>query len=212
VDDDAVDASAVLAVALRALRGDGRVDGRWLVTERVPHPDGRRRIGLVRDAATDIWLAGAVRPPGGRLPWKALLDSAVAASGREPEGVAGVWPRNATAPPPEGAAAVERLRSAGPDVAWLAPDDDDELAMGLAARAALRELAGRLPGFGRSSMQYLVERFLPPGGIVAATTERIHAELPAPPLEVILVMAGLDTFSYRVPWLEQEVVVTHRGG
>lgn len=81
-----------------------------------------------------------------------------------------------------------------------------------AARAAIEHLARRLLGFDRASTPYLVERFLPPGGVVTVTADTIHAELQPAPLAVVLVMAGLDTFAYRVPWLEQDVVVTHRAG
>jgi hypothetical protein len=61
-------------------------------------------------------------------------------------------------------------------------------------------------------MGYLAERFLPAGGIVAETAELVHADLPPAPLSVVLVMAGLDRFTYTVPWLAQEVLVTHRSG
>jgi bacterioferritin (cytochrome b1) len=64
----------------------------------------------------------------------------------------------------------------------------------------------------RASTPYLVERFLPPGGVVTVTADTIHAELQPAPLGVVLVMVGVDTFAYRVPWLEQDVVVTHRAG
>ena len=91
-----------------------------------------------------------------------------------------------------------------------AGDPDD--ALELAARAAIEHFARRLLGFDRASTPYLVERFLPPGGVLTVTAETIHAELQPAPLAVVLVMAGLDTFAYRVPWLEQDVVVTHRAG
>jgi hypothetical protein len=80
------------------------------------------------------------------------------------------------------------------------------------ARAAIEQLARRLLSFERASTAYLVERFLPPGGVVTVTADTIHAELQPPPLAVVLVMAGLDEFAYRVPWLEQDVVVMHRAG
>ena len=91
------------------------------------------------------------------------------------------------------------------------PDVDGD-AIDVAARAGIEQLARRLLGFERASTPYLVERFLPPGGVITVTADAIHAVLQPPPLAVVLAMAGLDEFAYRVPWLEQDVVVTHRAG
>jgi len=173
---------------------------------------GRRRVALVRDLATDTWLAGALTGKHRAAPWEALLDSAIAAAGRGPDVVLGEGsPAGTVDPSPACTAALRELRPVHADAALLASGHDEDLADGLAARAVIRELAGRLPGFGRSTWAYVVERFLPPRGIVATAPERIHAELPAAALAIVLVMAGLDTFSFRVPWLEQEVLVSHRG-
>jgi hypothetical protein len=211
-EDTPPERDAALRTVLATLLADDRIDGRWLATEAVAHPDRRRRIALVRDLATDTWLAGALTGEHRAPPWEALLDSAIAATGRRPDVVLGEGsPVETVDPSPACAAALRELRPAHADAALLASAHDQDLADGLAARAVIRELASRLPGFGRSTWAYVVERFLPPRGIVATAPEQIHAELPAAALAIVLVMAGLDTFSFRVPWLEQEVLVSHRG-
>jgi hypothetical protein len=213
--DDAEDVNAprVLQAVRAALRDDQRIDGRWLLGELVAHPDGRRQVALVRDIGSDLWLAGSIQAPGQAVDWTALVEEVLRDIGIVPQAVLGA----AGAPcPPAGDgdcdAALRTLRPPDADIEWLAPRDDTALACGLAARAASRDLARRLIGFGRSSMPYLAQRFLPLGGIVTESRELIHAELSAAPLAVILVMAGLDRISFRVPWLEPEVLVTHRSG
>ena len=76
-------------------------------------------------------------------------------------------------------------------------------------QAGLPALRAPLKPGGLYDWPYVVERFLPPGGIVTLTPGTVLAELPEPPLQVVLVMAGLDTVGYRVPWLDREIVVTH---
>ncbi len=199
-----------------ALTADDRIDGRWLLTEVVGHPDGRRSVAAVRDVASDVWLAGALLSPGESAPWAQLVEAVLRDTGIAPRAVLGVGetspPRDAAQDDAALANALAGLRPLTADVAWLAPERQGDLAVAIAARAASRDLARRLIGFGRSSMGYLAERFLPLGGIVTATDERIHAELPAAPLAVILVMAGLDRVTFQVPWLTPEVLVTHRRG
>jgi hypothetical protein len=117
----------------------------------------------------------------------------------------------------DGPALVETLVAAleaddRPEAAARVAVGDPDDAVALATRAAVEHFARRLLGFDHASTPYLVDCFLPPGGVVTVTADTIHAELQPAPLAVVLVMAGLDTFVYRVPWLEQDVVVTHRAG
>ena len=191
------DPDAIAEALLRTLDADGRVDGRRLRCQEVAYPDGDRRLALVRDAVTGAWLAGALVHGSADPPWTRLVDGVARALDRRPEAVG------------EDPDAAEKLRPPASDVAWLAPADDAEVALALVARAAMHHFARRLLGFERASMPYVVERFLPPGGIVTLTPGTVLAELPEPPLQVVLVMAGLDTVGYRVPWLDREIVVTH---
>nr|WP_179771047.1 transposase [Actinopolymorpha cephalotaxi] len=69
--------------------------------------------------------------------------------------------------------------------------------------------ARRLGGFGASSLPFLSDRFLTPGGVVADLGESIQVRLPAPPLLVVLALAGLDRTTVEVPWLPKAVTVTH---
>jgi hypothetical protein len=209
--DDTADPRELLDAVFSALLRERRIDGRWFSTERVPHPDGRRVVSLVRDVESDTWLAATLHARRSRTRWRTLLDLAVTAAGREPEAVFGSRPAGRPVDAVSCTAALERLRPPALDVEWLSPGDDRDLAAGLAARVVMRSLAGRLLGFGRSPLSYLAERVVPPGGVIVTTEDRIHADLPSPPLAVLLAMAGLETISYRVRWLEQEVLVTHRG-
>ena len=182
-------AAAVRASLLAALVADERLDGE-VSCELVPGACGGRAVALVREG--DIRLAAAPVEPGSEPPWEALAAEVSRALGRP-------------------AARREDVpgRPASEDLAFLAAADAAALARALVARAGLQHLARRLLGFDRASMRYLVERFLPPGGTVVVDPGALLVELPPPPLHVVLVMAGLDAFSYQVPWLAREVVVTH---
>jgi hypothetical protein len=101
-------------------------------------------------------------------------------------------------------------RHAG-DAAWLDPEGDRPLVVTALAGALLRRFAGHLLGFNRASAPYLVERVLPPGGVVVAGEEVIAVALPSPPLRIVLQLAGLDAVEVRPRWLDAAVTVTHDG-
>jgi hypothetical protein len=187
----AVGVAAARAGLLEALVSDDRIDGRQLVGEIVTDAGGRR-AAVVRDAAHRTWLAGALLAEGEAAPFSELVSAVEQATGQ-----AGYL---VTAEPSDAAAA---------DLAWLAPADDVDLALALMARAAMQHLARRLLGFERAAMPYLVERFLPPGGAVLVNDASIVADLPRPPLHVVLTMAGLDSFTYSVPWHKGTIEVAH---
>jgi hypothetical protein len=199
-----LDGPALLAAVRAQLREDGRLDGRWLHAGVAAHPDGRRTVALVSDLVTDTWLAGGIYDDPQQIPWPGLREEASEAL-REPG-------RLVDRPNPECARHFEARRLPERELRWLAPADPDALATGLVARAAARDLADRLPGFASSTLSYLAARFLPPGGTIAVCAQQIDVELPPAELGVILTMAGLERFSYRVPWLAQEISVVHRGG
>lgn len=77
------------------------------------------------------------------------------------------------------------------------------------AVALLRRFARHLIGFGRAPAGYLAARVLPPGGIVVAGPTTIAVELPSPPLQVVLQLAGLDAFAANTRWLDVPITVTH---
>jgi hypothetical protein len=80
----------------------------------------------------------------------------------------------------------------------------------IVANALWRTLARHLLGFSGSAASYLVERVLPPGGVVIADTSSISVDLPSPQLQVVLQLAGLDVFAARPRWLDQTLTVTHQ--
>jgi hypothetical protein len=69
------------------------------------------------------------------------------------------------------------------------------------AQAVLRSFAARLPGFSRSSPEYLFQNFL--AGLSSITTagDRIEVALPRCPLSIVLEIAGAYR-SYELPWRE----------
>ena len=79
------------------------------------------------------------------------------------------------------------------------------------ANALLRRFAAHLMGFRQASAAYLAERVMPPGGVVVRDGGAISVELPPVPLQIVLTMAGLDTFAVTPRWLDCAVTVTHGG-
>ena len=100
---------------------------------------------------------------------------------------------------------------------WQHPADLDWFAtappaLGVIANAVFRRFARHLVGFAGASASYLIERVLPPGGVVVADATTISVDLPAPPLQVVLQLAGLDSFDVQPRWLGASVTVTHEIG
>lgn len=173
-------------VVQQALIDDDRLGAERLVTlHRGPHM-------IVADATSGIWLAivdaaepvdGALIPPLAGLPISPLV--------------------------PDDAMTARMVA----DLRFLMPADTDTDASGravaVAARAGLGHFARRLPGFGASSLPYLSDRFLTPGGVIADLGDSIWVRLPSPPLLVVLALAGLDRTTVEVPWLQPVVTITH---
>jgi len=88
-------------------------------------------------------------------------------------------------------------------------DDAAHPAVATASSALVRAFARHLTGFGRASAAHLVPRVLPLGGRVTVTDELIEAVLPSAQLQVLLALAGLDTFACQPRWLPVRVLVSH---
>jgi hypothetical protein len=80
-----------------------------------------------------------------------------------------------------------------------------DLTFSVAARTLLRAFSGRLPGFSRSSLEYLHRNFLD----IHATLEveplddppgRCNVLLASPPLHVVLSLAGMNRQTYSLSW------------
>lgn len=100
---------------------------------------------------------------------------------------------------------------------WCHPADLDLFAtaspvLGVIANAVFRRFARHLMGFAGASASYLVERVLPPGGVVVVDATTISVDLPPPQLQVVLQLAGLDSFDVQPRWLGASVIVTHEAG
>lgn len=95
------------------------------------------------------------------------------------------------------------------DDAWFAPMAAHISGIGPLARAVARRFAAHLHGFEGAGLPYLADRVMPLGGSIQLTEDAVLVDLPRPPLHVLLAMAGLDAFTYRVPWLELPVLLTH---
>lgn len=110
---------------------------------------------------------------------------------------------------------AEDLR-ADPMLGWSHARDGDWFSaappiLAVIANALLRRFAAHLMGFGQASAAYLAERVMPPGGVVVRDGGAISVELPPVPLQIVLTMAGLDTFAATPRWLDCAVTVTHGG-
>ena len=134
--------------------------------------------------------AGLTRPPEPQV-WAACLAGPVTA-----------WADRLGADPVHGWQHREDYR-------WVAAAASRHPGLGIAAIALLRRFARHLPGFGSARAAHLLPQVVPPGGTVRVDADLVAAALPTGPLQVLLALAGLDTFACRVPWLAARVVVTH---
>jgi hypothetical protein len=76
-----------------------------------------------------------------------------------------------------------------------------DLALRVAAQNVLRLFASRLPGFARSTLNYLHSNFLDCSAAVEETTDQRVVCLGHPPLHLVLAMAGLTRCRYKLSWL-----------
>jgi hypothetical protein len=77
-----------------------------------------------------------------------------------------------------------------------------DCAFSLVARAALRNFARRLPGFGFSSPEHLYQNFLAGLTEIRWIDGRLEVRLPPSPLSVILRMTGLQEQKFAPTWLK----------
>lgn len=93
---------------------------------------------------------------------------------------------------------VVRLFS-GWDGEWQQPADADAIA--IHAQRVLKHFQRRLIGLERSSPRHIYDNVLAGTGFVRDNVETIEVELPAPPLAVLLRLAGILEEDYALPWL-----------
>lgn len=73
----------------------------------------------------------------------------------------------------------------------------------IVARVVMSGFARRLPGFDRSSPEFVRHNFLDvAGSINIEPSGAIAVELERPPLHLVLALAGLDCSSFALPWLD----------
>jgi len=77
-----------------------------------------------------------------------------------------------------------------------------DLTLSVVAQGILRRFAAQLPGFGRSSLNYLNRNFLDCCAAVETSEERIVVSLSQPPLHLLLAKSGLNRRSYNLSWLQ----------
>lgn len=191
----AADAAAFRRACVAAHRADGRVNGSVAVSAA-----GERVLAV--DAARGLWLAAA---PAAPRAVRALADTvgadlagAPAVSGTEPW-IAACLPAARQAPvdphPPRRLADQLAYATVGRPFALSPPLGE---AVTLAGQALLRDLAWRLPGFSRSTLPYLSANVLSCEASVDLG-EEIVVHLGAPPLHVVVALAGLDRRRFRLP-------------
>jgi hypothetical protein len=77
-----------------------------------------------------------------------------------------------------------------------------DLTLSVVAQGVLRRFARKLPGFAKSSLDYLNHNFLDVSAAVEETEERRVVSLSRSPLHLVLAMAGLSRCTYRLNWLD----------
>ncbi len=184
----------------------GAIEGEELTV--LPVPQKGAPAMIVMDGARGLWLS-ARRQPGnaeGRdesfpevpAPVKVLCPESLMIAASESFPHAHIEALSATA-----ATAVSR------DLAYLAlpreygrPDAD--LALSVAAQGVLRLFSSKLPGFARSSLNYLSSNFLDCSGAVQEKAEQRVVFLSRPALHMVLGIAGLNRCTYRLSWLDEK--------
>jgi hypothetical protein len=172
-------------------------EGDCLRLEEIPWPDGRRLL-LLRNAAGDNWLWGAIVAPD------RVAESTA-------EGFAVVADRHPGLAPAAAGGYLERIRPILPDLAHLALpplqgesiEAADELPWSLMAHAVYRDFSRRLPGFAWSSIGHLHRNFIAGEGEIRIDVRGdrrvITATLPAAPLQLVLRMTGLSGSRFSLP-------------
>jgi hypothetical protein len=113
--------------------------------------------------------------------------------------------------------ACARRLAADERLGWRHPLDEDWVSttmtrgapLGALSIALLRRFARHLPGFAEARASHVIPQVMPLGGIVRLDDGLVEAVLPAGPLQVLLALAGLDSFACRVPWVSARIVVGH---
>ena len=162
---------------------------------------------VVTESERGLWLSAHRRPKGAGdqcesffevpAPSKVRCHESLMTAVRESFPHAHVEALPATAAP-----AVSR------DLAYLTlpreygrPEAD--LALIVAAQGVLRLFSSKLPGFARSSLDYLSSNFLDCSGAVQEKAEQRVVFLSRPALHMVLSMAGLNRCTYRLSWLDE---------
>jgi hypothetical protein len=160
---------------LARLRSRGKLSGTVCVTA---VPGGV----LAVDGARGIWLGTAPDEQGAIRELVATIEAALGTAVRMPGEP--IDPRHLLRLP-------EQLRYAEVGAPFALPDG----VRGLVTRtgqALVRELAWRLPGFGRSTLPYLWENVLAFDAEVEIEADRFVVQLGNPPLQLVLSLAGMN--------------------
>ncbi|HMC32217.1 MAG TPA: hypothetical protein VKL99_15395 [Candidatus Angelobacter sp.] len=94
-----------------------------------------------------------------------------------------------------------------PDLDYLALPPEfgrrmPDLALSVAAQGVLRLFACKLPGFARSSLNYLYSNFLDCCAAVEERADQRVVFLSRPPLHLVLGISGLNRCNYQLSWLD----------
>jgi hypothetical protein len=204
-------------------RRDGAVGPRWLGVRSAP----RWRLMLLSECEKDIWLY-ATRSPDELIQTleqqiadntKAVLCGPALAQ-LLPTCIAGKPVRALNAPEVVALAAedttlakyVDHSRRLDQELSYLSlrsllrSAGHLDLTLSLLAHAVLRAFAWRLPGFARSSADYLYKNFLDVTATIEPEADRWLVRLTRPPLQIVLTMTGAAQDSYRICWLNERRV------
>ena len=86
------------------------------------------------------------------------------------------------------------------------------LALSVAAQGLMRAYARRLPGFATSGLAYLFGNFLDFAGSLEDEETRRVVRVGRPPLNLVLMLTGMNRSSYRLNWLDERPFVLFQEG
>lgn len=181
-----------------------------LLFAQVPHKGAP--VSLLIDCAHGVWLNAISRPehPNTGLPLHLDLPQPAELFCHESllEIGRAAFPQSLLKSPAAADEGVLPLPSAlGRDLSYLslprnlALSRAADLSLSVVAQGVLRRFAAQLPGFGRSSLNYLNRNFLDCCAAVESSEERIVVSLAPPPLHLVLARSGLNRRSYKLGWL-----------
>jgi hypothetical protein len=168
-------------------------------------------VALLLDAASGLWLSASqpssrskgisISQLGLPQPVRLFCHESLWQKGQEYFPEAELLPLSPLYPSSSVLAVAHDLRYLEIPRALSVPGAID-LTFSMLAQGILRRFARKLPGFTKSSLDYLNHNLLDVSAAMEDTDEKRVVSLSRPPLHLVLAMAGLNRCTYRLNWLD----------